>query len=241
MDEKVKKNLDHLFKVVLYKNIGKFESKKITNEQEHGKPVVKGKSGEEAKQIAKEYTYREFLNYLNQLYLNAALKKPKPPKTVKVKHKKFKKAPKDPKSYRRRLYIPISLYGSIENKIYKYGYATFDNSIAFLNDIENTIDRLKFEYESQMYEEMQEDEALYEPEEVTFDITVKWEDITPNPKCNVCWQLAANPPDIDTLLSSGGMWNISHENCDCKIIVIIDVYRGNEYLTTEILEHTNDI
>jgi hypothetical protein len=240
MDDKIKKSLDHLFKVVLYKNIGKFESKKLTNEQKHGKPVVKGKSGEEAKQIAKEYTYREFLNHLNQLYLNAALKKAKPPKTVKIKHEKLKKAPRDPKSYRRRLYIPISLYSSIENKIYKYGYATFDNSLSFINEIENTLDRLKFEYEEQMYEEMQEDE-FYVPEEITFDINVKWIDITPNPSCDICWKLALNPPDIDTLLSSGGMWSISHENCDCKIIVTIDVYRGREYLATEELEHVNDI
>ena len=241
MDENIKKNLDHLFKVVLYKNIGKFESKKITNEQKHGKPVVKGKSGEEAKALAKEYTYKEFINYLNQLYLNAAIKKPKKPKTVKIKHEKLKKAPKDPKSYRRRLYIPISLYGNIENKIYRYGYALFDTSPSFIDEIRGTLEYLKSKYENEILYEEYEEGIYQEPREIEFDIFVRWEDITPNPKCNICWRLAEAPPTFEELANSGGMWNISHDNCDCKIIVSIYVRQGDEILEEMDFEHINEI
>jgi hypothetical protein len=227
MDEKVKKSLDHLFKVVLYKNIGKFESKKITNEQEHGKPVVKGKSGEEAKALAKEYTYREFIDYLNQLYLNAAIRKPKKPKTVKLKHEKFRKAPRDPKSYRRRLYIPIPIYSNIENKIYKYGYASFDTSPSFIAEVQQAIDDLADKYEGI----------------TTIEVLAEWIDITPNPRCNICRQLADGslPFDFDVLLKSGGIWNISHSNCDCKIIVRIAGYRETERLEEITLEHENNV
>jgi len=200
MEESIKQNFKNLFKTVLYENIGKFESPKI-NPKEDDKIEFKGLSGEKAKEKAKEYTYKEFLEYLNYLYKTAK----KNPKTIKVKHKKFKKGPRTTKGIKRRFYIPISIFSQVKEKIYKVSYLTVDTSPELIEEIKNEV--------LELIEEHGKDN-------VTFTFETYWFDVTPNPKCNVCKEFQAKGFDIKDFMLKG-KWGLSHDKCDCKIKIIL--------------------